>query len=361
MKRLETLLASIIVKTSFVLTYFLPVQNRVAIISYFNKDYGLEFSKIKALLEEKDIVVVSDLVKFQSNLLGKFKYLFSFVKQVYFFNTCKVILVDGNSFVHARINKKQSVKVVQLWHASGAIKQFGSMVDHRRYQIKPYDVVVAPSNYFKPIYAKALDSQNVKVLGVSKTDYLFDQTYLTKLRDNFYQKYPDLLDKKIVLYAPTFRGEGIEDMNIDTNAIKVLQDKLPKDYQLILRLHPLVREQAKGFFSCDEMNLYTMLEVSDYIISDYSALVFDSMILNKKIILYLYDYQQYKQTRGLCVNIDDFGLPTVYNEQGLLKVILDYPSIDFNKVKEKYIDHLDGQSSIRISDLIQSLLKGDNV
>lgn len=363
MKKIENFVAALIVKITYFLTYFLPVNdNKVAIISYFNQDYGLEFLRFKEGLENKGVIVVSDLVHFEGSLVGKFKYLFSFIHQTYLFNTCKIIVVDGNSFVHATINKKESVKVIQVWHATGAIKKFGSDVDNRRYQIKPYDGLIVSSNYFQEIFAKALATplEQTKVLGIMKTDYLFDDNYLLDQEMKFYQKYPNLIDKKIVLYAPTFRGTGIDDMNFDANDIKELEQMLGQDYQLIVRLHPLVKTKAQDFMMCDEMDLYTMLYVSDVVISDYSALVYDASILQKQIILYLYDLQEYIKNRGLCVNIDEFPFAKAYNIKDVATAIKTKQVLDYQAFNDKYLNAIDGFSSVRVVDYIINLMKASN-
>jgi len=357
MKHIEKFIASFLVLITFVLTYLLPVRKRVAIISYFNKEYGLEFTKIVNGLEYHHIQVVSNLHKFDSSLKGKFKYLFSFIYQTYLFNTCKVIVLDGNNFVHSTITKKDKVQVIQVWHSTGAIKVFGDILENRRYKIKGYDYIVSPSSYFNDIYAKSFDTDisKVKNLGVSKTDYLFDKDYLKSCKAKFYKKYPDLKNKRLILYAPTFRGSGIEDMNIELESIRQLEGSLDKDSQLIVRLHPLVKKDH-DFFTTPGMDLYTLLSVCDVIISDYSALVFDSVILNKRVILYIYDLDHYIQSRGLCVDIDDFDLEKAYN----IKDLIDLLKKDFNSkdqlVKEKYLSDIDGHSSERIVSLILDLL-----
>ncbi|WP_423363135.1 CDP-glycerol glycerophosphotransferase family protein [Mycoplasma sp. P36-A1] len=365
MKKIENIIATILIKLTFYLTYLLPVnKNKVAIISYFNQDYNLEFNKIVEILNANKVIVKSDLHKFNSSLKGKFLYLFSFIHQTYLFNTAKVIVVDGNSFVHRTINKKKNVHIMQVWHATGAIKKFGEETENRRYKIKAYDSIIVGSEYFKAIFAKALATplENVKALGVSKTDYLFDQDFINDSQYTFYKKYPKLINKKIVLYAPTFRGDGIDDMKFVNKDIKQLQKQLPSQYQLIVRLHPLIKEKVNDFMMCDEFNLYTMLSVSDIIISDYSALIYDAAILNKHIIMYLDDLEEYKKTRGLSVNIDDFSFIKSYTIKEVIHSITNYKINNEKNVKfiNEYLDKIDGLSSQRIAKYILELLKEGN-
>ncbi|MDF9866608.1 CDP-glycerol glycerophosphotransferase (TagB/SpsB family) [Bacilli bacterium PM5-3] len=360
MKKIEVFIARVLVYITYYLTLLLPIKNnQVTIISYFNNDLGLEFSKLSDILIADGYIVKQSLHKFKSNALGKLSYLFSFIYQTYLFNTSKVIVLDGNNFVFSTINVKKDVKTIQLWHATGAIKQFGINTS-RRYEIKGYDSLIVSSSFFKEIFAKALntDINNVHDLGVCKTDYLFDNNFIMERKKEFYLKYPDLVGKKIVLYAPTFRGEGIEDMKFDGN-INDLDAMLGEDYQVAVKLHPLIKSyDLANVMDFTNEDLYTLLCVSEYVISDYSALIFDAAILNKKIILYLYDLDNYTKERGLCLNIDELLLQKSYTIDNIYDIIIEN-NVCINNAKfiEKYLSAIDGNSTIRIANHIKKIIK----
>lgn len=359
MKKLEIVISKMLIHLTYFFTYPLKTKQRVAIISYFNSDYGLEFTKIVDNLKQNDIQVKSNLHSFKGSLLGKFKYLFSFIYQTYLFNTCKVIVLDGNSYVYANIKTKKTVKTYQLWHAIGAIKQFGSEVN-RRYQIKGYDYLITSSPFFGEIFAQTLNTlpSNTYSLGNAKSDYLFDKEFIEQQKEIFYQKYPELKNKKIVLYAPTFRGEGIEDMNLGESNIDEISCKLDDTYQIITKYHPLIAKRKNNKYDLSNENLYQLLIVSDVVISDYSALIFDALLLNKKIILYLYDYQQYKEQRGFVLDPKDLGLPLTFNIDQLYDIIVsNFNDVKYQEIKEKYLCDIDGKSSKRISEQLIKILK----
>ncbi|MEG0283416.1 MAG: CDP-glycerol glycerophosphotransferase family protein [Erysipelotrichales bacterium] len=361
MKKLEVIIASFLVYLAFVFTYLIPVKkNRVSIISYFNSNLGLEFNDIVNHLEDDNIEIKANLHKFNSSLSGKFSYLFSFLYQTYLFNTSRVVLLDGNNFVYSKIKVKKGTSTIQLWHASGAIKKFG-MQSERRYEIKPYDYVIVGSNYFKEVFATSLNTpiENVVPLGIAKSDYLFNDSYLSKKREDFYNRYPHLINKKIILYAPTFRGSGIEDMNSDLKIDK-FRNSLSGEYELLVKVHPLVNKGLENIENnVSNEQLYTLLSISDYIISDYSALIFDAIALNKDVIMYLYDLDEYTNNRGLSIDIDEIDILKAYNEDELIQLINKNCSKDNNKIKEKYLEKMDGQSAKRISNFIVDLIKED--
>jgi len=354
MAKIEVFISTILVKIIYYITYFFPVnKNKIVINSYFNNDLGLEYSRLYDLLDKEGYIVKCILVKFKGNALGKLKYLFGLFYQTYLFNTSKVILLDGNNFVYSTINVKKQVKVIQLWHATGAIKNFGNLTK-RRYQIKGYDSLIVSSDFFKDIFSRALNTEinNIHPLGITKTDYLFDDEFINDRKELFYQKNPHLIEKKIILYAPTFRGDGVDDARVDSD-IGELTDYLSEEYHLIASLHPLSKEynlkDINKKIDMQKEDLYTLLCVSDIIISDYSALIFDASLLNKKIIMYLYDLDTYTETRGLCLNIDEMPLTKCFNIEELYhSIITAEKNIDNSDFINKYVSALDGNSTDRI-------------
>lgn len=357
---MQRIIAQIIIKITYYLTLLIPVRNnRVSFISYFSAEYGLEFSNLHDLLAEANIEIKCSLQKFDSSWLGKLKYLFQFIYQTYLFNTSRVILLDGNSLVHTTIRKKKNVKVIQLWHALGAIKKFGTHTK-RRYPIKGYDALIVSSQFFRKIFAESLDTKLSKTLalGYSKSDYLFDEEYQKQQVILFNEAHPALKDKKLILYAPTFRGSGIEDMHSNLNDIEQLSNKLKDDYQIMVKLHPLVKEHVDSakLIDVSDHDLYQLLFVSDIVISDYSALIFDAMVLRKKVLLHLYDLKKYRDQRGLSVNISDMKLQKSYNIEDLYFNINNLKKIDYDAFNDKYLDAIDGHSSERIVEYILKVI-----
>jgi len=125
------------------------------------------------------------------------------------------------------------------------------------------------------------------------------------------------LDKKIVLYAPTWRDNDYYDIGRYKFKIQLDMDKLQKqlgdEYIILFRFHYLVAENLdlspfKGFaydFSRyeDIRNLYLM---ADLLITDYSSVFFDFAILKKPILFYVYDIETYRdQLRGFYFDFEE--------------------------------------------------------
>ncbi|MCR5737222.1 MAG: CDP-glycerol glycerophosphotransferase family protein [Eubacterium sp.] len=129
-------------------------------------------------------------------------------------------------------------------------------------------------------------------------------------------------DKKIILYAPTWKGNLYDQLNYNVAEFKELVQKFAgsinrKDYRIYLRVHYfLYRILAEDPELQDMLIPFTidtneLLSVVDVLISDYSSIFFDYLLMDKPIIFYVPDLEQYESGRGLYVPVDSLpGLVT---------------------------------------------------
>jgi len=367
MGTLELLMAKIMVKILDILTYNLKNDiNKITYISYISDKLTEDMKMISDEINKsnENIKEVYLILKYKNTILDKLRYVVEIIKQVYHIKTSNVVIIDGNNFVVSNINKKNT-KIVQIWHACGAIKKFGEDFE-RKYKIKNYDYIITSSSKSKSIMASAfgVDEDQVIPLGYPKTDKLFDKKIMRKYKLEMYKKYPFLKGKKIVLYAPTFRGEGIYDKKF----LKVDIDKISKsigdDYVFLYKFHPVIDNKldckVENVKDVSDESLYKLFSVADMLVSDFSAIIYDFSILEKPILLYTPDLDEYKEKRGLYVDYEEFAPGKItYNEDELIKSI---QQENFNiqkvkKIKNEFFDFLDGKSSVRIAKFIRELLK----
>lgn len=180
--------------------------------------------------------------------------------------------------------------------------------------------------------------------------------------NNCFKKFFNLpLDKKIILYAPTYREKG--KFHIPFNS-KRLQETLNNEYIVISKLHylnQLVDIESQIFDFTEYPDLYDLFKVSDVLISDYSSLILDYATLNKPIILFQYDYIEYMSSRGVYFNLNDYiskdcifyNEATMFNNiKNSLKSIYNHKNIinDFYPHQQNIItvfDQLNLDSSLR--------------
>ncbi len=91
----------------------------------------------------------------------------------------RLVIIDYNNFVVSKFPHRKNVKVLQLWHATGALKKFGNDVE-RDYIVNHYDYTIVNSDFLKPIFARAFNviEDQVFVTGIPNNDKIFDQNFV---------------------------------------------------------------------------------------------------------------------------------------------------------------------------------------
>lgn len=365
MKYKERILKIVLKFFSFFATRICPKDNRITFITLESDKLENDFFMLSKELEKRGCYELKyHLVKFEKTIMGNLKYLIACIYQLFLINSSKVVLLDFNNYVVSNF-KRKDVKIIQIWHASGAIKKFGNMIQ-RDYEIKNYDFVICNAKIFKPIFSKAfgIPEGNVINTGIPRTDILFDTAVMKQNQEEILGKYPSIKGKKVVLYAPTFRGRLMEGLKSVSLNIDELMQELPEDYVLIYKMHPLINNlgvyRSDRVICANHEELYKLFSVADCLISDYSALIFDFSVLERPIYFYAPDYREYKKNPGFCIDyLNEMPVKVCYNQEELVEQIINSNyNIDALKCfREKYFEHYDGESCKRVVDLIEKIMK----
>lgn len=192
-----------------------------------------------------------------------------------------------------------------------------------------------------------------------RIDTLLDEDLQKKNKEEFLNRYPQCKNKKVILYAPTFRGNLMDGLKVNSFDFKKVEEKLNNEYIILYKFHPLLGnvQVESNAINVNKEDLYTLFAVSDCLISDYSSIVFDYSLLNKKTIIFSNDLEEYNASIGLNVNLKEEFNYVCTTEDELVQAILDTkPSykLDFQK---KYMVHTDGKNTSRVINLIDELMK----
>lgn len=282
------------------------------------------------------------------------------------------IYMDNAFLPMAYLKVRPQTTVVQLWHGTGTIKKFGQDVNKGRlYQLEKaanqnIDYVIVNSEATKKLYAGCfgVDINQVKVLGLPRTDLLFSKKQLEKRSKKFFDQYPELKQKKLILYAPTFRDQEADHPRVMLNLDKMAKE-LPDEYCLGLRLHPFVADhfqfdakyQGKIYDFSSYDNLNTLLISTDILISDYSSIIFEYCVFGRPMIFYAYDLEEFSDHgRGFYKDYESYVPgPVVKTTEELLKVMKEQKwDMEYQKqfVKEAYA-YMDGESTKRVVDFVR--------
>lgn len=270
------------------------------------------------------------------------------IEAVYHLTTSKYIVIDNYFGFLSAVKFRKGTECIQLWHAAGAIKKFGLLATvfkkrNKRAQkrfVKVYNnfhKIVVGSDALATVYADAFNLSQDQMLstGIPRTDLFFDEMKKKQITNNLLNGNKFLRDKKVILYAPTFRDEEIEHFNLNLNLEKIYKE-LHQDYIFLIKLHPAIKnrinytKQYSDFIFDYSLypNINELLLITDILITDYSSIPFEFSLLNKPMIFYPYDLERYKKQRGF---IKDYYTtvpgPVVYSTKELIEVIKEN---DFN-------------------------------
>jgi CDP-glycerol glycerophosphotransferase len=172
-------------------------------------------------------------------------------------------------------------------------------------------------------------------------------------------------NKKIILYAPTWRGQvhSVQDTEQKiTSIINELVTKIPPEYQLLLKVHTLTyqsikdNEALKRICIPDWVDTNELLAVVDILVTDYSSIFFDYLVTKKPIVFFMYDRSLYEEDRGLYLDLDTLPGPICNT---IIEVISAIKNVNAEEHKAKYQEMVnkysyldDGLSTKRHIDII---------
>lgn len=348
-------LTATVIKTADKLMRRAKVKRRIVFMSYFSNKPGgnlkCVYEYMKSNTDEKCIVLCAE---YKGGLIAKVKYAWHTLREVWFFNTSSTIVLEGNSFVLSQIDKKDEIRVVQLWHAAGAFKRFGAHTK-RVYDISGLDGVVVSCPDVAGIYASALSVPVERVLaaGIPRADVLTEEDFIDRARNKVCEQYPELKGRKIALYAPTFRGEGIDDIR-PPDAGELKEEVERAGYAFCVRMHPMMTEkpQAPDF---GRFELMEALAAADILITDYSSIIFEYSLLSRPMLFYVPDMDSYVEERGFYYGYEDFVPGKICRD--IMDVREAFEKDDFNAralrvFKAQFTYGFDGQATDRAAKFI---------
>ncbi|WP_245732741.1 CDP-glycerol glycerophosphotransferase family protein [Salinibacillus kushneri] len=276
-----------------------------------------------------------------------------FIKGIYHLATSKVVFVDNYFGFLSAVDFKENVTCIQLWHAAGAIKQFGLMdpsiytrseraVKRFKEVYQRFHYVVVGSEKMATIFRKSfgIDSNNILRTGIPRTDFFFESQKHQEIVQTLQTENPIIQNKKVLLYAPTFRDGQLTSFDLPLNLEEMYQE-LKDEYILLLRLHPAIKSSFKNVYPnfvvdvSSYENLNELLLIADCVITDYSSIPFEYSLLRKPMIFFTYDFEDYKKKRGFYEDYEkNLPGPMVRTTEEVINVIQQH-QFDLTQV-EKY-------------------------
>lgn len=354
-----------------------PIDEKLMLFAY-NKNYSSMPDNMVGIYEFlKSKGYDCRIMNSPSNPIKRFISGIAFQK---YYARCKcVFLTDNFDPVYAHQPRK-GTKVIQLWHACGAFKKWGfstldlawggSRRDMLRFPMhNTYTDVFVSAEGVIPCYAEAFrcSERRIKAFGTPRTDIYFDKEFVNSQRAELLKKFPQIGDRKIILYAPTFRGNS-PDTAYNENPLDYgkLKEAFGDEYVLVLKLHPftakkysLTEEETEKYgddFVFDGSNfikIETALCAADILIADYSSLIFEYSLLEKPMLFYAYDLDEYDRDRSFYFDYKSF-IPgkLVLNNDEIIEAIKEgnFKMDRIPAFREKFMGACDGECTKRIAE-----------
>ncbi len=268
---------------------------------------------IRRLRPDADLVLL--LEPYGYGLRAKLRYLLRMIRGTYHVRTAGLVIVD-NAYLPIHVAPHPArATVVQVWHAAGALKRFGldTLVPppepERSFLHRHYDYVVASGGESRVPWSRALRTpvERVLPLGTPRTDVLHDDDALAAARGRVLAAHPDLAGRRVVLWAPTFRGRGRDRtgaLGLDGVRLRAL---LPDDHVLAIKTHPNIDPAVQPTAGFDVVarpddDLNDWLATADVLVTDYSSSIFEWALLRRPLVLVVDDLEAYERDPGLYID-----------------------------------------------------------
>lgn len=296
------------------------------------------------------------------NIFGQLNTIKKAIRAAMLFSLADKVVYDAAYKYAYIINKSGGIKNYQIWHAAGAFKRFGmdSIDTTSKEQIEKqkrlhghYDEVFVSSESVRSIYSRALNVslEHVHATGLPrfiKLEEAMRNSIKWKRYLNF--KYKITKEKKIILYCPTFREKGGKrDYKPILNLMEFVK-KLPDEYMLAVKLHPRTPKTViEKIFNIKDKRMVNWtglpedqaLVCADFVVSDYSSVVFDAAYISKPVLYFIPDLITY--SRGLYFDPSDEypnssfydlnSLACLFEDQEKIKKIIE----ETNHLRERFV------------------------
>lgn len=287
------------------------------------------------------------------------------------------IWVD-NCRKYENLKRKKQV-YMQTWHGF-ALKKIEQDVESHlepeyiaacKKDSEQIDVIVSGSGFMTKLYRERFWYHGAVLnTGTPRNDIFYQDHAEMHMKACKALGLPE--DRKLALYAPTFRGDKKTDAyRLDAEMVRrKAAQNFKGDWTVLIRLHPNVAEQSKGLFAYDGdsvvdatayPDMAELLCAANLLITDYSSTMFDYALTGKPIVQFATDIEEYTRDRDFYFDLEKLPFPLARSNEELEKILTDLQPLQNSPEWAEFARENefceDGQASVRCAALILQQIK----
>lgn len=350
-----------------------PQKNKIFFESFMGKVYGCNPKYISEEIIRRNLnieMVWSFVDRPKKNVPDTIKQVERFSRD-YFDEYYSSYIYISNSVGTLTNIKTKSQYYIETWHGVGPFKKCGNDAKNDKTFMaidgmkgKGIDVLLSGSRFNDNFYRQAY-GYNGEILkyGFPRNDIFFGKNK-KNIKKKVCDKYNIKYQNKIILYAPTFRGDK-SDINFGKNALNIenIIESFEKihggNYICLMKSHTATKQYNK-LYKCIDVTDYEdtqeILVAADILISDYSSIIWDFALQKKPVFLYQVDAEEYKDDRGFYVPPSEWPFYIGHNNEEMIEKIEKFDNDSYveqlNKYFLKYGAYDNGHASEKVVDRI---------
>lgn len=264
--------------------------------------------------------------------------------------------------------KRPHTIYLNTWHGTGPKKGGNAVPGRKDYDFSQVDILCVDGKYMRDVMLQYFGACERGLLysGRPREDELFRFQESDRKRIRNRLRLPE--EKKIILYMPTWREYGNQELDYD-----YWRSRISDQYVMLIRAHHFsgsLQPNHQGDSFLYDMSSYPNVNelywIADILISDYSSAFFDYGLLGKPMICYAYDYDRYTREYGLFMDLqNEFPGGIKRSEQEVIDEIYTIAS-DYTAASglcrqycESYVTH-NGDATEQCLNRLAELLKRDD-
>ena len=268
--------------------------------------------------------------------------------------SAKVWVDNALCFPWEPVPKKKDQFYLQTWHGSMGLKRIGvNDVKERKWAkaaklgTKWTDLCISNSTFETGVFREThWPETEILELGHARNDILFaDEEEKAEIRARVCEFFGITEDKKIALYAPTFRnGDNTKYYNMNYNRVlDALEKKFGGDWVLLNRFHFKTKITRAGgtsrkiFGATEYPDMQELMVAADVGITDYSSWICDFVLTGRPGFIYAPDLSSYNKERGFYYPLESTPFPIAENNNELEARILDFDMDEYSRKKEVFL------------------------